>query len=194
MAPNLRRAGRRPDCALRAPAWDSKAQRSRSIGVVVKRVAVLTTVGLLATALTGSARPAEGRLTFTGNCGPVLCIPLARGWSGSVGTGVVDRHRAAWLLAGNFPLPAIAAGHEGTPSVPPGKVLISIGDFPIVSAFVHWPRVPRLPRLVAAKRVVSWHVRFAGRAVFLSVRFGSRPDRQIRSLANARLSAIHRRR
>jgi hypothetical protein len=164
--------------------------------VANKRAAVLITVGALGTMLAGPARPAESHLTLRRSCGPVLCVPLARGWFSSVGWGVAAGRPAAWLLAGNFPFPADAAAHEGAPPVPPGKVLISIGDFPVLSAFHRWPRVARLrlPRPMTAKQVVSWHVRFSGRAVSLSIRFGSRPDAQTRGLANARLSAIYRNR
>ena len=150
--------------------------------------------GVLGTALTGSARPAEGQLSFRGSCGPVLCIPAERGWFGSVGPGVTAGHSAAWLLTGNFRFPADAAKHEATPSVPRGKALISIGDFPLTGRSLHWPRVQRLrlPQRRLAHRVVSWHVRFAGRAVPLSVHFGSAPNAGSRSLVNARLSAIRR--
>jgi hypothetical protein len=98
------------------------------------------------------------------------------------------------VLFGNFWFPADAAGHEAKPSVPPGKALIVLGDFPVLRPYTHWPHVRRLrlPRDAAAKRVVRWHVRFAGRAVFLTVRFGSAPTRQMRSLANAKLMAVYR--
>jgi hypothetical protein len=157
---------------------------------MTRRIVVVGLVCVLGAVLAGSAQSFASR----GNCGPVLCIPTPQGWFSSVGPGVVDFHPAAWLLAGNFWFPGDAAGHEGTPSVPPGKVLISIGDFPVVSAFAQWHRVQRLrlPRHSGAKRVLSWHVRFAGRAVFLSVSFGSAPSPRMRRLANARLLAIHR--
>jgi hypothetical protein len=175
--------------------WDPTAYRSRRIGVVARGVALLITLGALGVALTGPARPAEGRLPLRSNCGPALCVRLARGWFSSVGPGVAAGRPAAWLLAGNFRFPADAAAHEGAPSVPAGKVLISVGDFPIVSASVQWAPVARLrlPRSSVAKRVASWYVRFLGRAVIVRVRFGSRPDSRLRSLANARLSAVYRR-
>jgi hypothetical protein len=165
------------------------------IGVVAKKVALLIVVGAFGAALTGPAQPAGSRVMLRGACGPALCVPLARGWSSSVGPGVAAGRPAAWLLAGNFPFPADAATHEGAPPVPPGKLLISVGDFPIVPAFSHWRRVARLhlPASPSATRVVSWHARFRGRAVMLSVRFGSRPDPRLRSLANASLAAVHRR-
>jgi hypothetical protein len=164
------------------------------LGVAHKRAAVLLMAGALGATLTASARPAESRLTFRGNCGPVLCIPPARGWFSSVGPGVSAGRPAAWVLSGNFRFPADAAEHEGGPSVPAAKVLISFGDFPPFGQSVHWPNVKRLrlPRRPVAHRMISWNVRFAGRAVLLSVHFGSRPDAAIRSLVNARLSAIHR--
>src|SRR5689334_9506729 len=138
-----------------------------------RKVALVITLGVIGSVLSGSARPAEGRLTSGRNCGPVLCVPIARGWFGSVGPGVARGRPAAWLLVGNFAFPADAATHEGTPPVPAGKVLISIGDFPVDSVSLHWRRVAglRLSRSVAAKRVVTWRVRFSGRAVRLSVRF-----------------------
>ena len=165
----------------------------RRVRVMNRAVAVLIALGVFGSALTGSARPAERRLTSGRTCGPVLCIPLARGWFGSVGPGVASGRPAAWLLAGNFPFPADAAAHEGTPSAPAGKVLISIGDFPVDSVSLHWTSVAhlRLPRSVAARRVVAWRVRFSGRAVRLSVHFGSKPDRQMRSSADTTLSAVH---
>jgi hypothetical protein len=175
---------------------DSDALGRRTIEVVPNRVAVVLVAVGFGTALAGSARPAESRSTLTGNCGPVLCFSAARGWFGSVGPGVVAGRSAAWLLAGNFRIPADAAEQEGTPSVPPGKLLISFSDFPLVGRSARWPRAKRLglPRRPVVRRVVAWHVRFAGRALSLSVRFGSTPDAALRSLANARLSAIHRRR
>ena len=188
-------AGLFPD-ASDEPEWDSKGHQKRRVGVVIRTVVVLIALGAFGSTLTDSARPAGSRLTLGRNCGPVLCIPLARGWFGSVGPGVAGGRPAAWLLTGNFPFPADAATHEGTPPVPSGKVLISIGDFPVDSASVRWVGVARLrlPRSVTAKRVVSWHVRFSRRAVMLSIRFGSKPDAQMRSLADVTLAAVHRNR
>jgi hypothetical protein len=144
----------------------------------------------LGAVLTTSARPFASR----GNCGPALCIPAERGWFTSAGPGVVNARPAAWLLVGNFRFPADAAGHEANPSVPPGKVLIEFSDFPVVPAYARWRRVAqlRLPQHVTTKRLVSWHVRFAGRAVFLQVRFGSRPSARMWRLANAKLETVHR--
>jgi hypothetical protein len=175
---------------------DPRACDERSLGVMTSRIAVVTAVPVLASALAGGARPAASAATVSERCGPHLCIPIARGWFGSVGPGVTAGRPAAWLLAGNFRFPSDAARHEGIPSVPKGKVLISVGDFPVAPASAHWPRVQRLrfPRPATAKRAVSWHVRFAGRAVPLSVHFGSAPNPETRRLTNARLSAIHPRR
>jgi hypothetical protein len=180
---------------LLCSAWDPTAHRGRTIGVVARRVALVIALGTLGAAFTGPARPAGSRLTFRGTCGPALCVPLARGWSSSVGPGVAAGRPAAWLLAGNFRFPTDAATHEGAPSVRPGKLLISVGDFPILPAFAHWPLAARLrlPRSSTAVQVVSWRVRFLGRAVMLSVRFGSTPDAALRRLANATLAAVQRR-
>jgi hypothetical protein len=164
--------------------------------VVAKRSRVILLASALGIALTGSALSAPSTRSFRGNCGPVLCIPTGPGWFGSVGPGFVDRRPAAWLMAGNFRFPADAAEHEGTPSVPPGRLLIVISDSPPVGASVHWPQVKQLglPPRRAGRRVITRHVRFAGRAVGLSVHFGSTPSAADWRLANARLSAIHRKR
>jgi hypothetical protein len=156
----------------------------------MKRIVVLTVACLVGATLAGSA----GSLGNPGSCGPALCFPRERGWLGSVGPGVVNARPAAWVLFGNFWFPANAAGHEGHPSVPRGKVLITLGDWPVVGPSNRWRRVRqvRLPRRALGGRVVSWHVRFAGRAVFLTVRFGSVPTRQMRRLANARLATVYR--
>ena len=107
-------------------------------------------------------------------------------------TGVLST--AAWVLFGNFQFPAGAAGDEGYPSVPRGKVLISFGDFPVAGKSARWRRVThlRLPTHPTRKRLVSWHVRFAGRAVYAAVKFGSRPSARTWRLASAKLRTVHR--
>jgi len=157
---------------------------------MTRRLAVLGLICMLAAVIAGAAQSFASR----GDCGPGLCLSTPPGWSNSVGLGVVNSRKAAWLLLGDFWFPPDAAGHEGGPSVPAGKILISIGDFPVVAAFAHWRHVRRLrlPQRSTTKRAVSWHVRFAGRAVFLSVNFGSTPSPRARRLASARLLAIHR--
>jgi hypothetical protein len=123
----------------------------------------------------------------------VLCLPLPRGWSSFVERGVTSRRPAAYLLAGNFRFRL--RGHpEALPSIPPRRVLISIGDFPLAAASAGWRHVSRLalPLAQGGRRAVAWHVRFAGRAVSVWVRFGTTPTVQIRSLVNARLAAVRR--
>src|SRR5438105_15599915 len=109
---------------------------------------------MLGAVLAGSARSFASR----GDCGPGLCLSTPTGWFNSVGLGVANRRPAAWLLLGNFRFPPDAAGHEGGPAVPAGKILISIGDFPVLAAFAHWPRVRRLrrPQASTTKRVIAW--------------------------------------
>lgn len=169
---------------------DPQGHLSRNFSVVKTRVALLGVMCAVGAALTGSAQSSATR----GHCGPALCFPREGGWLGSVGPGVVDARPAAWVLVGNFWFPADGAGQEANPSVPPGKVLIGLGDWPLVRPYDQWRRVRQLhlPRHGAANRVVRWHVRFAGRAVFLTVRFGSKPTRQMRALANARLMGVYR--
>jgi hypothetical protein len=172
---------------------DLRACPTRISAVVVRRIVVLGLACALGVALTSSALAFASR----GNCGPALCFPRERGWFGSVGPGIVNARPAAWVLFGNFWFPADAAGQEGTPSVPPGKVLVWLGNWPVVRPYdCRWRvvRQLRLPRRAAGKRSVRWHVRFAGRSVFVGVRFGSTPTRQMRDLANAKLMAVHRRR
>jgi hypothetical protein len=158
-------------------------------------VAAVTVAGVAGAALAGSAQTMEVRGTTGRICGPGLCIPGARGWSGSAGPGVVEGKPAAWLLSGNFRLPRNAAKHEGLPTVPAAKVLISVGDWPVTSASAHWRRVQRLrlPRKATRQRSIEWHVRFGGRGVLLEVRFGSLPSRDLRRLADTRLSTIRSR-
>jgi hypothetical protein len=94
----------------------------------MRRIVVVGLACALGAVLTGSARPSAGR----GHCGPELCIGAEKGWFSSIGPGVVNARPAAWVLAGNFWFPADAAGHEGDPSVPRAKVLITFSDFPAV--------------------------------------------------------------
>jgi len=106
-----------------------------------------------------------------------------------------QRTRRRLVLVGNFWFPADAAGHEGGPSVPRGKVLLAFSDFPVVGTYAHWRRVThlRIPsKHPTTKRLVAWHVRFAGRAVFIEVRFGSRPSFRMWRLANSKLETVHR--
>ena len=161
-----------------------------TVSVVARRVVLLGVMCVIGVMLTGAARSNASR----GTCGPALCFHQESGWFGSVGPGVVNGRPAAWVLFGNFPFPAGAAGQEGTPPVPPGKVLVWLGDWPVVRPYDRWRRVRRLrlPRDVAGKRVVRWHVRFGGRAVFVAVRFGSAPIRRMRNLANAHLMGVYR--
>jgi hypothetical protein len=162
--------------------------------VDVNAVALLAIVAAAALAA-GTAPAASAEIGYAGKCGPVLCVPPAPGWSSSIGPGVVAGRPAAWILVGNFSFSADAAAREGAPRVPRGKVLVSIGDFPIVAASDHWRPVERLtlPRPLTTKRLVSWRVRFAGRAVSLGVRFGSAPNARLRRLVEMSLAAVHRR-
>jgi len=117
-----------------------------------------------------------------------LAMPLPQGWSHSVAYGHTPGGAAAWLYVGNF---RFRQRGEATPSVPRGRVLITLGDFPVLGDQTRgWPRVDRL-RLPARK--TTWHVVFDRRAVYLSVHFGSKPDARMRALVNRRLAAVRRR-
>jgi hypothetical protein len=107
----------------------------------------------------------------------ILRLPVPPGWVGSVGPGMQGSHHVAWILAGDFVLPNDAASHEGTPAVPVHRMLISIGDFFPQGQSLHWPHVSvlREPRSLLLRNGVWWRVRFGGRALAISVRFGSSP-------------------
>jgi len=157
--------------------------------------AALTIIVALGFGMAATAGGAAGQeRSCRGVTDNILCMPLPRGWHRSLGFGVASGKPAAWLLAGNFRFPEDAAKHEGYPHVPRHRVLIWIGDFPVLGPCVHWRRVRRLhlPRGTDEKRLVKWHVRFAGRALFLGVRFGSRPDARALRLVNIRLGAVRR--
>ena len=134
-----------------------------------------------------SASPAVGSPTTSSAC------PCRMAGHKSVGFGHAGGP-AAWMLAGDFRFQEDAAKHEGWPPVPPHRLLIGIGDFPVFSQWKHWRHVGRLslPGRMAAKRLVTWHVRFEGRALFLGVHFGSRPDARARRLADERLASVRR--
>ena len=145
-------------------------------------------------ALTIPAGAAGNERTCHGVTDGRLCMPLPRGWHSSVGPGVVSGRWAAWTLAGNFSFPADSAKHEGLPDVPPGKVVISIGDFPLLGASRRWQRARRLkmPFLGSTRRESEWHRRFLGRALYLTVRFGSDPTPGLRRLVDRQLAGIRR--
>jgi hypothetical protein len=121
----------------------------------------------------------------------VLCMPLPPGWSQSVAFGVADGRCAAWMFAGNFRFRRFPQNSEGTPDVPRGRVLITIGDFPVGgTAGRNWPRVERLR--LPPNGETPWHVVFHHRALYLSVHFGSFPNSHMFSIVNARLGSVRR--
>jgi hypothetical protein len=126
----------------------------------------------------------------------VLRVPVPHGGTGSINPGFQRGRPVAWILVGNFRFPADwgAKHREGTPTVPSDGILVTVGDFIPDAYSSGWPSVRRLhlPSAPAASRVVSWNVRFAGRALRLSVQFGSVPDAGSRALANALLARIRR--
>jgi hypothetical protein len=101
-----------------------------------------------------------------------LRIPLPPGWAASVAHGMQGTRPVAWILAGDFAVPAGAAGSEGAPRVPSEHVLVVIGDFFPAGPSLRWRAVTAL----SPPRGRAWErVRFAGRALVVQVRFGSRP-------------------
>lgn len=126
----------------------------------------------------------------------VLRVPVPRGGTGSINPGFQRGRRVAWVLVANFRFPADwgAKHREGTPTVPSDGILITLGDFIPGAYSSDWPsvRTLHLPSSPAGSRIVSWNVRFAGRALRLSVRFGSGPDEPGRSVVNELLARIRR--
>jgi hypothetical protein len=141
-------------------------------------------------------------LPNTGRTGPrsvtdgVLRVRVPYGGTGSINPGFQGGRPVAWILVGNFRFPADwgAQHREGTPTVPSDGILVTVGDFIPAAYSSDWPSARRLhlPSSSTASQVVSWNVRFAGRALRLSVHFGSVPDQGRRALANALLAGIRR--
>jgi hypothetical protein len=126
----------------------------------------------------------------------VLRVPVPHRGTGSINPGFQKGRSVAWILVANFRFPADwgAKHREGTPTVPSDGILVTVGDFIPDAYSSGWPSVRRLhlPSAPAASRAVSWNVRFAGRALRLSVQFGSVPNAGSRALANALLAGIRR--
>jgi hypothetical protein len=110
-------------------------------------------------------------------------------WSGVIGPGVVTGTPAAYILVADFRLRDDAAMHEGGPTVPAGKVVVSIGDFPIVGRYRNWPRVAHLKFSSDRSKVDYQEVRFRGRAVSIGIRFGSHSRTEKRELVNRILAS-----
>lgn len=152
-----------------------RARRRRGL-IAAAMLTVLTGAGLLV-ATAGPGRPAAASSPVTGTFSDgALRAALPPGWTVSIGQGFDRTHPLAWVLVGDFRLPRDAAQHEGTPSVPRGRVLVTVGDFFPDGLSRDWPAVVSLhmPRAL----VVSghwWSVRYAGRALSIKVRFGSAP-------------------
>jgi hypothetical protein len=148
--------------------------------------ASITPLPLPDTARTGSRSVTDG----------VLRVPVPYGGTVSINPGFQESRPVAWILVGNFRFPADwgAKHREGTPTVPSDGILITVGDFIPDAYSSDWRSVRRLhlPSSPTASQVVSWNVRFAGRALRLSVHFGSMPDQPRRALANALLAGIRR--
>jgi hypothetical protein len=124
----------------------------------------------------------------------ILRFRLPCGWTFSFGPGIERGENAAWVLLGNFPFPDdYAATHEGAPDVPKNALLVGIGDMSLRAhpEALDWPSVQRLrlptPRIEG--RSFLWRVRFAGRALTITVRFGSEPTTEAVRLVNAVLAS-----
>lgn len=95
------------------------------------------------------------------------------------------------MLLGDYRLPRGAAQHEGTPSVPAGRVLVTIGDFFLEGPSRRWATSLRMPRaLIESGR--WWSVRYDGRALSIQVAFGSGPTQTLIGEVQRLLRDIHR--
>lgn len=123
----------------------------------------------------------------------ILQVRLPPGWSGYVEPGSSGGRAVAWIVFGDFPLPAGVATREGAPHVPPRRVAISVGDFVATDRSIHREPVASLrpPRSLLA-RGAWWRVRFAGRAVAVNAVFGSTPDPALISRVRRVLTATRR--
>jgi hypothetical protein len=110
----------------------------------------------------------------------VLKLALPHGWFGSVAPGGVIIHQhpraAAWILVGDY---RTLLNHnptaEGMPTPPRGRVAVSIGDFPETADTRAWPtlRPLALSKPGTPTNQITRHALFHGRAVTVTVRFGS---------------------
>ncbi|HEX4035235.1 MAG TPA: hypothetical protein VHX66_12405 [Solirubrobacteraceae bacterium] len=166
-----------------------RARRRRLVTATVG--AALVTGGLLV------AMPTPLPLGSSAGGVPVsdglLRAALPPGWSASVGPGFYLTHREAWVLVGDFRIPPGAAQNEGSPSVPSGRVVVTIGDFFPQGRSREWRTATSLqiPRafIVSSRR---WSVLYAGRAVSIKVIFGSGPTAALVRVVQRLLRGVRR--
>jgi hypothetical protein len=191
---------------------DTRRRRPRERHLIVAIVIVVSVLGAWLVWHFSSAGGSGGTARLasttplpssdTGHTGPrsvtdgVLRVRVPYGGTGSNNPGFQEGHPVAWILVGNFHFPANwgAKHREGAPTVPGDGILVTVGDFKPDAYSSDWPSVRRLhlPPSPTANQVVSWNVRFAGRALRLRVHFGLVPDPARRALANALLAGIRR--
>lgn len=159
--------------------------------MAIRTVALFACALALAGASTFSSA-AGGRSACRGVSDGILCMTLPRGSSQAICAGHVGGDSAAYLLAGNYGFQYRRCEEAGPSLPPPGKVLVTIGDFPTVGNWGRWPRVSKLRLPRRARRVAVWRVRFLGRAVSVGVHFGARPTARSRALVNTRLASVRR--
>jgi hypothetical protein len=169
-----------------------RARRRR--GLVAATVLALLIGGGLTPAIRGSIPPSIGSSASAETVSDsVLRGALLPGWSASVGPGFYRTHPQAWILVGAFRLPRDAAQHEGSPQVPAGSVLVTVGDFYVEGLSRHWPavRILRMPRalMVSAR---WWSVRYEGRALLIRATFGSAPTLALENNVQRILRGLHR--
>jgi hypothetical protein len=145
--------------------------------------------------ITALSLPRTGAMRARSITDGVLRVPVPHGGTGSINPGFQKGRPVAWILVGDFRFPADwGARHlEGAPTVPNDGILVVVGDFILGAYSSDWPSVQRL-HLPSSPRAsqFSWNVRFAGRALRVSVQFGSVPDQGRRARANALLAGIRR--
>jgi hypothetical protein len=152
-------------------------------------VALLTALTVGSNSVAGS----QGLLTDG-----TLRASVPETWSRSVsfGTEAVARSDStvAWLLVGSFASRAMRPAARAAQPFRPGKVLVAIGDFVPTAQTRPWTSVRRvqIPLRWSGRRRLSWSVLFAGRALRLSVEFGSPPTAPLVAEAAAVLASLSR--
>lgn len=146
-------------------------------------------LGIAGTVLVAGCSSAPSRTVSDG----IVAMKVPRGWHTSVAFGHSGAKTAAYILSGNFRF-RHARNSKALPSVPRGRALITIGDFPILGNEGRgWRRVHRLQLPGSTeKRFTLRRVLFHDRALYVSVHFGSRPTANMRQVANRRLASVHR--
>jgi hypothetical protein len=177
--------------------WDSSGYQLRNPGMR-RNLSCLAFALTAASCLLVAAGAAAASPTATSSISDgVLKLALPLGWFGSVAPGTViirqSPHTASWMLVGDYhAFLTRSPTAEGMPKVPRGRVVVSIGDFPASVNTRAW--LPLRPLAVSRLEVhttqITRHVRFHGRAIIVTVRFGSAATSRGLARVNRLLSGL----